>query len=371
MVHEDFGPRNPPSTPTIFRRGPRRKGQDDLPRAFEALAISRQGDRVLATLGDRSLARTISEGEPLSIQVDCGSCGGRFQTKDEHAGKRARCPGCGEAVTVPAAEQASLDELSPGTTDSELATADLGEIDGFGGTSQPPPADAMPPTALAVAAFAALVGAVAWAVILWVTEHEIGWISAGIGGLVGVSAARVGGRGPMMGIMCAVFALVSIFGGKLLGSYLLARDALEDVVVEYTTETLYRELQRDAQDFLALDPEPELEVLQEYLVAHEYTGIPDPAAVPTADVEEFLASQAPFLRTFEATYPTYDSWKDTSAAGVQEALWSDFSALEVTLADLSSYDLLWAFLGITTAYGMVPLRRRGGREPGSPRPTSQ
>jgi hypothetical protein len=39
----------------------------------------------------------------MPISVTCGSCSAAFTVKDEYAGKRAKCPKCGEPFTVPAA----------------------------------------------------------------------------------------------------------------------------------------------------------------------------------------------------------------------------------------------------------------------------
>ena len=36
----------------------------------------------------------------MSIEAKC-SCGKMFHTKDEHAGRRAKCPSCGEIVQIP------------------------------------------------------------------------------------------------------------------------------------------------------------------------------------------------------------------------------------------------------------------------------
>jgi hypothetical protein len=36
----------------------------------------------------------------MAIPVVC-SCGGRFQAKEEHAGKTAKCPACGIAIEIP------------------------------------------------------------------------------------------------------------------------------------------------------------------------------------------------------------------------------------------------------------------------------
>ncbi len=38
----------------------------------------------------------------MPITVTC-KCGKRFRVRDEHAGKRGKCPSCGAAVTIPAA----------------------------------------------------------------------------------------------------------------------------------------------------------------------------------------------------------------------------------------------------------------------------
>lgn len=38
----------------------------------------------------------------MAIQVTCDSCFYAFQVKDEHAGKKGKCPECGEAVPIPA-----------------------------------------------------------------------------------------------------------------------------------------------------------------------------------------------------------------------------------------------------------------------------
>src|SRR6266545_4680456 len=38
----------------------------------------------------------------MTIAVTCGSCKTAFRVKDEHAGKRGKCPRCHAAVEVPA-----------------------------------------------------------------------------------------------------------------------------------------------------------------------------------------------------------------------------------------------------------------------------
>lgn len=37
----------------------------------------------------------------MSIRVSCHSCSASFKVKDEYAGKRGKCPQCGNPVVVP------------------------------------------------------------------------------------------------------------------------------------------------------------------------------------------------------------------------------------------------------------------------------
>ena len=46
------------------------------------------------------------------IHFRCSSCGKNFQVKDEHAGRRTKCPKCGETIHVPAECQAPKTEAA-------------------------------------------------------------------------------------------------------------------------------------------------------------------------------------------------------------------------------------------------------------------
>lgn len=66
-------------------------------------------------------------------------------------------------------------------------------------------------------AIAMLVGAVAWGAITYFTEYQIGWMSVGVGFLVGV-AIRFFGKGKTItfGISGAVLALIGCLLGNLI-----------------------------------------------------------------------------------------------------------------------------------------------------------
>jgi hypothetical protein len=77
----------------------------------------------------------------MSIVVAC-QCGKRFKAGDQYAGKRTRCPGCGQALTIPAAASVAVAPLRPkppavptpvpvDSSDDLLSLADQAETEVF------------------------------------------------------------------------------------------------------------------------------------------------------------------------------------------------------------------------------------------------
>jgi hypothetical protein len=60
------------------------------------------------------VVRSSPEISSVPITVTC-ACGKQFQTKDENAGRRARCPDCGRELVIPGLGEAVgfVDELTP------------------------------------------------------------------------------------------------------------------------------------------------------------------------------------------------------------------------------------------------------------------
>ena len=78
---------------------------------------------------------------------------------------------------------------------------------------------------------AAVIGAVAWAILVVVTELQIGIVAIGIGALVGFAVARFGkGIDKSFGIMAGVLALLGVAFGNVLGVAAFAADGL----IEYS-----------------------------------------------------------------------------------------------------------------------------------------
>jgi hypothetical protein len=73
----------------------------------------------------------------MSIPVSCGQCGWKAAVKDELAGKKGKCPTCGEPIIVPSAAPA----------DDVEAAAAAALADGDDDPAPPPPPAYVPPEA--------------------------------------------------------------------------------------------------------------------------------------------------------------------------------------------------------------------------------
>ncbi len=83
----------------------------------------------------------------MTVETTCSGCGKKLTVGDEHAGKRARCPACGQIYTVPFPGQASELDSSPqsGVSDGSNQTAAASAAaanspfgsDPFSGSAQP------------------------------------------------------------------------------------------------------------------------------------------------------------------------------------------------------------------------------------------
>jgi DNA-directed RNA polymerase subunit RPC12/RpoP len=90
----------------------------------------------------------------MSISVQCPGCEKKLKTKDELAGKRVKCPGCGQVILVPAAQPASqpkaINQLPPPIKEPEpppepQARQPSSAVQhGAAAGTAPPPIDATP-----------------------------------------------------------------------------------------------------------------------------------------------------------------------------------------------------------------------------------
>jgi len=198
-------------------------------------------------------------------------------------------------------------------------------------------------------------------------------IAWGIGGLVGGAAAALGGRGKTTGAMCAILAIASIFGGKMLGTYF----ALRKEIREDLTRDLYDEFMRDANDFARV---PSEDAYREFMVMHGYTQAKSADRVAEAEVERFRRIDVPHLRSLHAEKTAFEAWQKEKTDGGVAAVLRKKSLPSFVADDLNAIDIVFALLGIATAYkigGQISKRKDGEpaaacatESPGAPPPAS-
>ena len=189
------------------------------------------------------------------IKFRCVNCNKRVGARDEQAGKSLKCPGCGQATTVPHAEyELRMEDLEPlerptprtlreaespttptgaaglGATAGGVSTASLDDrVRGIETDSTGPgkrgAAASRSAVGLVVAGLVAGVFTVIWVVLALATEREFGILAWGMGALVGLVAGVIAKNpAPWFCAAAAGLAALSILAAKgiMAGTILLA-----------------------------------------------------------------------------------------------------------------------------------------------------
>lgn len=205
----------------------------------------------------------------------------------------------------------------------------------------------MKATGFVCACVAAMVGALIWGLISWSTNFEIGYIAWGIGLLVGLAAAFCGSRGSASGVACAALAILSIGAGKYLAVAWSVSDTTREIsslIRDSYSQELFAELQADAAEFKKVRNE------EQYAKFMTVRGFSE--GQPTEDeLREFKDLTVPMLQQIERGELSFEAWR---TAGMQAAE-TDLtelkrSSMSLLFESLNAFDLLWALLGISTAY---------------------
>lgn len=208
----------------------------------------------------------------------------------------------------------------------------------------------MPVPALMGAIAAAAGGALVWGLLSWLTNYEIGYVAVGIGFAIGGAASKLGSRGTVAGILCAVLALAAIFCGKVLAAHLMLPTQLEQWFTEATTEEMYDELSEDAADFATLKDEAGY---PEFMVSHNYSDAESADAVSPGELSQFKQDRVPVLRYLADAKPDFATWKakqvkDLVAMGLREA-----ELFSLVAQDLEFLDGVFALFALASAYGLA------------------
>ncbi len=217
-----------------------------------------------------------------------------------------------------------------------------------------PPTATISPVSIGAAVGAAILGAVVWGAISHFTGYEVGYVAWAIGGAVGIAIAATGGRGTPMAVMAAVMALASIFTGKMASAHFALENALDETV----ERSLYDEYIEDAKGLAAIDMSEDSDVV-EFMISHNYTGAEDPLGVSEEELSYFKAESVPMLSEFHSSPPAFESWSEDQRAQLRRAIMDEVygdpeaGLIDMVMGDLAGMDLLFAFLGIATAFQLV------------------
>jgi hypothetical protein len=157
---------------------------------------------------------------------------------------------------------------------------------------------------------------------------------------VGFGAYLLGGRGQVAGLTCAGVALASILAGKYL--------AIQQFVGTEGPKDLYDLLLPQAEAYVQVQSERDCRA---FMVQNEYTEATTPEQVSGEELLMFQLTAAPMLDDLGRNRPSFAEWQERPLvkAYFQEAGTSS-SIFGMLFDSLNLIDLIFAFLGIATAY---------------------
>lgn len=200
----------------------------------------------------------------------------------------------------------------------------------------PPPATG---SVVFVGAIAAVLGSVAWALVRHLANVEHGFVAWGIGGLVGFAMIWRKASTQPQALAAGLLALASIVCGKYSAFRLMLDQSANESVAVVDEDSLV-ETRKTATAWAALGVAPTDAQVRDFATAHGFE-VETPAA--------FRADTGAFLSWIETAKP--------DAKAVRERLLADMteqaSFVEHLKEDFHPLDVLFAFLGVSTAYGMV------------------
>ena len=211
----------------------------------------------------------------------------------------------------------------------------------------PPPPVGIP---LALASLAALLGAAAWGLLAIYADLQHGFLAWGIGGLVGFAVVKGGGYGKQQAILAAVLAVLAIGVGR----YIIYKKVCWD----YTAVTLAEgdqhidTWQKEAEAWRALGDNATDEQVEAFAIKNDYD---------VEDAADFRTNHAPRLESFFSDKPTRtadlsEDERDILRMRMLSMMSDTFPFTAYLQRDFHLVDILFAALGLATAFGIVQRR---------------
>jgi hypothetical protein len=213
------------------------------------------------------------------------------------------------------------------------------------------------------AVIGAALGALVWAGVATATGLEIGWVAWGVGGAIGLGAALGGGRGPVTGGVCAALSLVAILAGKMLTADVIVKREIRQAAGLLASEETYARGMAQARAFAEVDGDPD--AYADFVNEHGLGLVDLDDEMADLALQGFTTEVAPELRRLARESPTYAEWRGALEDEMVRLWEQEGSSLEVVRESLGAFDVVFALLGLVTAW-QVGLRGIPGR-PGTDR----
>lgn len=258
----------------------------------------------------------------MKFNLACPACFTEMAVNHQVGMTAVDCPKCGASVAVPD---------SPGRA---------GEGDAFS------------PIAFGAALGAGVLGAAAWAGLSIFANFEVGYLAWGIGALVGIAAVRLGGRGKPMAVAAAVISLCSIFGGKFIAMQAIINEEISETTAEPEYFSYVDSMRKDSMALSRLGADPTDDQLRQMLNDRQLMGAP-PIEFTPQDIADFREYQVPEIEAFGASQPSQEEWSANKRAQIESYVQASGGITGFVREDLGPIDLLFLFLGLSTAFGLV------------------
>lgn len=192
---------------------------------------------------------------------------------------------------------------------------------------------------VAVGAIAALIGSVAWGLVRYYANVEHGIVAWGIGGLVGFAMIWRKASTTPQAMAAGALALASIVCGKYT-AFQFAIGEIAGKSVAEIGEAAVEETRKNAAAWVELGASPTDEQVREFAKQYDFEF---------ASPAEFRAGTGRFLDWVDASKPDVAAFR----ARLRADMLAEVSFVEYLKEDFHVLDVLFALLGVSTAYGMV------------------
>lgn len=204
--------------------------------------------------------------------------------------------------------------------------------------------------ALMGALVGAIVGALIWAAVSYFTGYEVGWVAWGIGALVGGFAKALGSSDKATAAACAALALGSIFVGKVMAvEYSVGQMVSSLGEVLYTPE-YYEEYKVQVDEFHQLKSVDEY---PDFILKHDLRSADAQGDITAEELDHFKSKTVPEFKQFKEEQPAFEKWREDQLAGLSLAASQGPSTVDAVVDELGPIDIIFALLGVVTAYKLA------------------